>query len=385
MVATDRQLAAASSEGGRKRQHLLSTLRSRIVEGQYAPGERIPTRLELLAEFDVSTLTLQKALDRLVEEGFLVTRGRAGTFVIDRPPHLHDFALVFPHRDHPSTPWPRFWSALASEAQRFNEAGERRMHIYYSMYGHRDTHEYRALRQAVRSRTLAGLLFCYAPRDLLESSIIRDGQVPCVSIGCVDHRRVDGIHIESRGFFEKALDYLKQRGRRRVAVVTATSVHTSDAEQAQLRELLAERGMTMHPWWFQALDPLRPRWAHPCLQLLMNPNQKERPDGLIIANDNLVEDASGGLVAAGARVPDDVDVVAHCNFPWPTSSVLPVQRLGYDARDVLDCFEQLIERAPGEKRQQEIRPIHAKFESELVTSQVVPGGFVGSPHSLSIS
>lgn len=365
-MASPGELSNPVAPRAAKQQRLLAALRSRIVEGQFGPGERLPTRVELLEEYNVSTLTLQKALDRLIVEGFLVTRGRAGTFVTDRPPHLHHFALVFPHRDTEGTPWPRFWTALASEAQRISQRGRQRLAIHYSMYGHRDTREYRELRQAVRSHLFAGLLFCSPPRDLLDSSIVREGPAARVSIGHAGDPDIAVIQLESTGFIDKALDHLRARGRRRIAMITATTVHTSEHEQAHLRRAVEARGLTLHPWWVQALDATRPQWAYPCAQLLMQADRPERPDGLIIANDNLVESASGGLVAAGVRVPDDVDVVAHCNFPWPTPSVLPIERLGYDARDVLGAFIDIASTARADPADgPTVRTIAARFEKEL--------------------
>ena len=76
-------------------------------------------------------------------------------------------------------------------------------------------------------------------------------------------------------------------------------------------------------------------------------------DALIVMDDNLVEHASAGILAAGVRVPEQLDVVAHCNFPWPAPSVLPVARLGYRAAEVLDrCVDWINARREG-------RPLHA--------------------------
>ena len=57
-----------------------------------------------------------------------------------------------------------------------------------------------------------------------------------------------------------------------------------------------------------------------------------------------VEYATAGFVKAGIQVPGEVEVVAHCNFPWPTPSALPLQRLGYDVRECLQIFMKMIDR-----------------------------------------
>ena len=63
-------------------------LRKDIVRGIYAPGHRLPTRSEMGEEFGVGVATVQKALEELADDGFVQARARAGTFVVDNPPHL---------------------------------------------------------------------------------------------------------------------------------------------------------------------------------------------------------------------------------------------------------------------------------------------------------
>jgi hypothetical protein len=43
-----------------------------------------------------------------------------------------------------------------------------------------------------------------------------------------------------------------------------------------------------------------------------------------------VEEAIGGAVEARVRIPEDLLIVGHCNFPWRIRSVVPTTRLGFD-------------------------------------------------------
>lgn len=61
------------------------TLRDRIDEGLWGPGQMLPTELQLAADFDVSRQTIRSGIGRLAEEG-LVNRVRGkGTFVRTEP------------------------------------------------------------------------------------------------------------------------------------------------------------------------------------------------------------------------------------------------------------------------------------------------------------
>jgi len=57
------------------------TMRHRIAEGAYAPGEKIPSENELGARYGVSRMTVRKAIRDLIREGLLYRSHGVGTFV----------------------------------------------------------------------------------------------------------------------------------------------------------------------------------------------------------------------------------------------------------------------------------------------------------------
>lgn len=65
-------------------QQLQDWVRQAIASGELAPTAAIPTERELAEKFDVSRITVRKALDGLVYEGLLTRRQGAGTFVATR-------------------------------------------------------------------------------------------------------------------------------------------------------------------------------------------------------------------------------------------------------------------------------------------------------------
>jgi Transcriptional regulators len=58
-------------------------LRDQIIS-DYKPGEKIPAEVELVEEFDVSVITIKKALEILVNEGLIYRRRGKGTFVAEK-------------------------------------------------------------------------------------------------------------------------------------------------------------------------------------------------------------------------------------------------------------------------------------------------------------
>src|ERR671913_1524598 len=56
-------------------------LTQRIAEGQWQPGQIIPSEFEIAADLGVSQGTVRKALDEMTAENLLVRRQGRGTFV----------------------------------------------------------------------------------------------------------------------------------------------------------------------------------------------------------------------------------------------------------------------------------------------------------------
>lgn len=59
-------------------------IRSKILDGTYAPNQKISSESELMKQFDVSRHTVRIAIGELVSEGWLYTEQGAGTFCADR-------------------------------------------------------------------------------------------------------------------------------------------------------------------------------------------------------------------------------------------------------------------------------------------------------------
>lgn len=59
----------------RPRQKVVDMFKNKIAGGIYLPGQRLPTLLELAAEFDVSRGTVCNALEQLIAEGIVVKNG----------------------------------------------------------------------------------------------------------------------------------------------------------------------------------------------------------------------------------------------------------------------------------------------------------------------
>lgn len=99
------------------------TLIRRMVDGVWAPGEPLPSEMQLAAELGVSQGTVRKALDEMAAENLVVRRQGRGTFVArhDEDRILFQFFKLVPDDGVPRFPDSRVLSigkakANASEA-----------------------------------------------------------------------------------------------------------------------------------------------------------------------------------------------------------------------------------------------------------------------------
>lgn len=60
---------------------LVNILRHAIASGQYQAGDQLPTEAELCATYDVSPMTVRRAIGMLLDQGLVKTRRGRGTFV----------------------------------------------------------------------------------------------------------------------------------------------------------------------------------------------------------------------------------------------------------------------------------------------------------------
>ncbi len=308
---------------------ILDAVRREIIDGTVAPGQRLPTRSDLVARFDASSVTVQRALDTLIADGFVQAHGRSGTFVVDHPPHLSHFGLVIPGALDQRAHWPHYWRALNDEAAVIFDAKDPRTLSVYCGIEVRDEPHYAKLLKDVQSRRLAGLIFASNPYYLGHSPVLTLPGLPRVSVGGQAGSVVPSVlELDSQSIFDRAIERFARMGRTRVALLTVPGIEPAHREHflAQLQRA----GLSTRPEWLQAAVIQYPYWAEHITRLLFRPGQTQVPDALLITDDNLVGPATSGMQALGLRCPADVEVVAHANFPWPTASALPITRTSID-------------------------------------------------------
>jgi len=314
---------------------------------------------------NISTITLQDALDQLTGEGFIVSRNRQGTFVSDTPPHLSCYAVVF--WSNPRLPgehllYPR---TLATAARILKQVNGHNIEEFYGIDQHADSEDYKRLLDLVVTHRVAGVVFANNPGPITQTDFMKHVDVPMVALtagGAWSFPHSITVGLDAKVWQIKAVEHLEAQGRQRVAVV---GLGGDEGVQGVLLEQLAARGMFSPPQWHQVATPFRGNSARGIVHLLFSLPKKLRPDALLITDDNLVEEAADGLLAAGMRVPKDVEVVAHANFPLESPASLPMHRLGFDLVASLQASFDLIHRRRAGEETVSLARIEPIWENEM--------------------
>lgn len=66
-------------------QHVADSLRRKVLDGEFPPGERLPPERELCERFSASRITIRRALQILADEMLIERRQGLGTFVSPSP------------------------------------------------------------------------------------------------------------------------------------------------------------------------------------------------------------------------------------------------------------------------------------------------------------
>ncbi|MFE0001587.1 winged helix-turn-helix domain-containing protein [[Kitasatospora] papulosa] len=111
MVTTRRGRRPAGSGVPLTFEVIAETLRERIRSGGLRPGDALPTQAVLMRGFGASSLTVQKAMVLLKQEGWAVSRPGKGAFVAH-----HDHAADADDLDGPEATAPATGTAARVEA-----------------------------------------------------------------------------------------------------------------------------------------------------------------------------------------------------------------------------------------------------------------------------
>lgn|GEM_PF-1009202 len=321
-------------------------LRHQLATGRLTPGMKLPRRLEMQRIYDSSPTTIQSAMDRLIADGIIETHGRRGTFVTRNAPLVSNLALVFHASRNDTLHWNRFYEALVTSAAAWQQEPPLRFITYHCTPSGEPNPESQWLQTDMRALKFGGIINITGmlPDNMLEWQRKFTLPLVVVTVTGAKTRAPAHVYLSYTSFLERAVEHLARQGRKRIGILVDPGMWFN-VEETAFEQTVARCGVEARQHHRQMVSVTTPICARSASRLMMHLPPDDRPDGLIIADDNFGSHAVQGLQDAGVQIGADVSLVVHANFPSVSEfRDIPVTRLGFNARTVLESAVQIVNR-----------------------------------------
>ncbi|OII37524.1 hypothetical protein BIU98_15595 [Curtobacterium sp. MMLR14_010] len=345
-------------------------LRSRIRAGEFPVGQRLPSEAELLAHYDVSAITLRRALDMLREAGYVARRPRVGTTVVSAEPTTRQQPTAHTEIGVVLTNFDDTFGTRVLEGM-LDEAGTETDVIVKRTHGDHDTED-----SAIRAlaRRVHGLVVLPSSSEFIPPAVLE--LLPTGFPVVILDRRYEGIPVtdistDNIAAGAAATEYLFDLGHRTVALVTSDSRVTSNDDRrrgwvgahARKDKALDDR-LAFHDVE-STLPGATDRPEHDVARLVAFVEAHPEATAFVAGEYNIALLLRDALEQVGKRVPDDVSIVC---FDHPDAT--------FDRR--LFRFTHIAQDQPGVGRQavaQVLRQARGESDSRkiLVPAQLVDG------------
>lgn len=314
-----------------------SKLRRKIAN-EANSGDRLPSQNELAEEFGLSFLTVREALSVLAQEGVIErSRGR-DTIVID--PHGGQYIAILSELDisHPRTSY-HFRCVPQLLRQRLRSHGRQvRLCIGTAIPGADNSNAFikgmsscDELLEDLEAERVCGVV-SVGETTRKFAAYLKTLGVPVV--GC-DASLDDRVSVDYEAIIATGMEYLLEQERRNIAFLGWQGAE-------QIARLAESYGIKVRPEWVRCdLHPAAPAAGWEEFREIWNAGDR-RPDGLLITDDLLFDDALHGMIAAGVKVPEELCVVTHVNRGGAFWSPFPVARLEVDSEAMAEAMAKII-------------------------------------------
>jgi GntR family transcriptional regulator len=320
---------------------ILDGLLDRIACGRYPPASRFPTYSELMQEFGGTRATVCQVVTTLVGTGHLVTRGRNGTFVSAAPPCRSRLALLLPRAENEDAGFSCFWQSLADAAATLEGTGGYTVEVFTGPRLQAGSPSYLRLLAELEQRLIGGLILVATPA-MYARTPVQAAAVPQIYLGSEAHPGQLCVLAEQHTFRRAMIATMVATGCRRPVVVGGSQRFGNRAECDRWLELAREAGLVLRDEHLLGIDIAHPVMAERLIRLLCAAGPGLRPDGLLVADDNLLDACQQGLAAAGVRIGRDIQVAAHLNRPTRLQIDPQVRPVAFDTGSMLHAAIGLI-------------------------------------------
>lgn len=294
---------------------LYQILRKPIVSGDCSPGSKLPTELELARMYDISRITVRRALQELKAEGLTESQKGRGTFVLNRAKIIAKHRYLFIHDNTSPKNYPYTQMLLRGIQGMSQNLGFRLEMLATSLAQERSAKDIMAA-ELIESADFHGVMALSGYLTQKEVQNLKKQDIPIVFIS---HAYDDTIELgskvvrvecDTKSVLPKLFEHLLKRGHKKIGYIGKPPLEF-ESHRELICNICAEEGMEFKASHYEPSDYGIKPGAQACCRLL-----KRHPEiQAVISHDDLR--AVGSLQylhSIGKKIPQEVAVAGIGNF-----------------------------------------------------------------------
>ena len=324
-------------------QQIIADIQTQIRGGKLNPGDQLAPNVELARAYDVSLITIKKAIAELIRGGFIYGRVGRGTFVSKsgngkRGTENATIGLVLTDLNNP------FFMQISHHFEdRVSSRGYNLLFSYSSNDFEREESQIRYFQEiGVRGLIIASTEHTNHVPDIVRQ--LHKSGFPYVMISYIDDPGIQYVGTDHKRGAMMATECLIRSGCRRIGYINAEMGNPLGALRRQGFLLaLREHGLNYIPEFEFAFPASRQDFESGYAIGENFCRLAGRPDGVFAFNDQSALGFERALKAGGLRIPGDVSLVGFDDVTFPIPPPVPLTTVHQPSDQIADrALEVLI-------------------------------------------
>jgi len=294
---------------------IASSIKLAIRKGDLLPGARIATEVEMAGQWNVSTMTVHRALSELQREGWVVRRRRAGTVIADRSVQpLTKIGLVFTGLSH--LPQRGYLNGI-------EEAFDNGYKLVVLNSDNKGPAEAACLEKVFEE---CSAIVCYPTGALENTPLLKKiaASIPLVFVDSIPEGiAADVVMTDNYGSMLSGLNHLKSQGHNRVAyfMEDQTNVSSVNERYSAYLKFISQVQPDQNPQqWIRVFSGLMPRSQYydrveSAIAELLSEPEDSRITAIACQQEAVMITVLNASVRLGISIPGELEVLTFDDAP----------------------------------------------------------------------
>lgn len=295
-------------------------IKKKIEEGILKEGNRIPSFVDLSKKYRVSIITIRKAIEKLIDEGYLETKGIKGTYVKIKRNNTKIVATIF----QTNIKNPFIGEIYSGMSKTLSVDG---FHILFFNTEGKEEKELKYLKELLE-REIDGIIISpvFSQLDSPSVYLLKEFKRKKVPVVFVDIK-IEGLnfdYVETNNFYAgySATKYLIEKGHRKIGIILGANVNTMKERYAGYLKALKDYNIEFNQLYVKkyAYQNTYEDTGYICgLELL---NLKDPPTAIFCTTDAMALGVYKVCYQMRLKIPDDISIMGFDNLSF-TEYLIP--------------------------------------------------------------